>query len=392
MILALIILFSFFCYYLAKKRIIFLASHFRIKSRSLPRYYGINLAVWNFTISGLAVIAMCLYEHLGYHVNYTYAYLVCIAVFLTLLIYIYAALKGHFRAQAHFESMLKGVFNIAALVSILLTLAILFTILFEAMKFFSLVPIENFILGMRWSPQSGEFGVIPVLSGTILITFIAMCISIPLGIFSAIYLTEYTSKARRDFIKPVLEILAGIPTVVYGYFAALIVGPFIRVVGEKMGLAVTTESALAAGIVMGIMIIPFVLSLTDDAISSVPQNLRDASLALGSTKAEMIVKVIIPAASPGIIGAMLLAVSRAVGETMIVTMAAGIHAKLTLNPLDSVSTFTAQIVALLVGDHEFDSAKTLSAFALALTLFIMTLFLNLWAVIVIKRHSKRNYE
>jgi len=358
----------------------------------LPKYYGINLAVWNFTISGIALISMYLYEYLGYHVNYTYAYLVCIAVFLTLLIYIYAALKGHFRAQAHFEAMLKGLFNVAALVSILLTLAILFTILFEAMKFFNLVPIENFLLGMKWSPQSGEFGVIPVLTGTLLITFIAMCISIPLGIFSAIYLTEYTSKAKRDFIKPVLEILAGIPTVVYGYFAALIVGPFIRIAGEKIGLTVTTESALAAGIVMGIMIIPFVLSFSDDAINSVPQNLRDAALALGSTKAEMIVKVIIPAASPGIISAMLLAVSRAIGETMIVTMAAGIHAKLTLNPLDSVSTFTAQIVALLVGDHEFDSPKTLSAFALALTLFIMTLFLNLWAVIIIKRHSKINYE
>lgn len=395
MLLVSVILFSFICYHLAKKRIIFLTNRYGIKPRSLPEYYGINVAVWNMLASILAIIAMLIYEYNGYKVNYTYAYLASIAIFFTLLIYIFSSLKGRFRAQEHCEKLFRWMLNIAAMISVFVTIAILLTILFEAIKFFNIIPIEEFILGIKWSPQSNNylnesvFGVIPVLVGTILITFIAMIVAIPLGLLSAIYLAEYINKSTRNKLKPMLEILAGIPTVVYGYFAVLIVGPFIRVVGEKIGLEVSTESALAAGIVMGIMIIPFVLSLSEDAIAAVPQNLRDAALALGSTKAEMIVKVVIPASSAGILSGILLAISRAVGETMIVTMAAGMHAKLTVNPLDSVTTFTAQIVALLVGDQEFDSPKTLSAFALALTLFILTLFLNLCAVIVIKKQRKQ---
>lgn len=395
MLLVSIILFSFICYHLAKKRIIFLTNHFGIKPRSLPEYYGVNVAAWNMMISILSIIAMWVYEYYGYKVNYTYAYLASIAIFFTILIYIFSSLKGRFRAQEHCEKLFRWMLNIAAMISVFVTIAILLTILFEAVKFFNIIPIEDFILGLKWSPQSNNyinesvFGVIPVLIGTMLITFIAMLVAIPLGLLSAIYLTEYIDNSKRNKLKPMLEILAGIPTVVYGYFAVLIVGPFIRLVGEKLGLEVSTESALAAGIVMGIMIIPFILSLSDDAIAAVPQNLRDAALALGSTKAETIVKVVLPASSAGIISGILLAISRAVGETMIVTMAAGMHAKLTLNPLDSVSTFTAQIVALLVGDQEFDSPKTLSAFALALTLFILTLFLNLCAVIVIKKQRKQ---
>ena len=397
MLLALAFLFSFFCYHLAKRRIIFLTSRYRIKARSLPWYYGINIAMWNLSASILAILIMWISESLGYQVNYAYGYLAIISIFTVLLVYIFAALKGRFRAQSYFELTLKWLLNLAALVSILITVSILFTILFESIKFFNLIPIEQFILGTKWSPQSADFvdenvfGVLPVLTGTLLITLIAMLVAIPLGLLSAIYLTEYTSKSARNIIKPSLEILAGIPTVVYGYFAALVMGPLIRMVGESIGLEVSTESALSAGLVMGIMIIPFILSLSDDAIAAVPQNLRDAALALGSTKAEMITKVVLPAASSGITSAILLAISRAVGETMIVTMAAGMNARLTLNPLESVSTFTAQIVALLVGDQEFDSPKTLSAFALALTLFIITLFLNLWAMIVIKRNKKR-YE
>ncbi len=397
MLFALAFLFSFLCYHLAKRRIIFLTSRYRIKARSLPGYYGINIAIWNLSASILAMLIMWVCEVLSYQVNYAYGYLAVISIFTVLLVYIFAALKGRFRAQSYFELTLKWLLNLAALASILLTIAILFTIIFESIKFFNLVPIEQFILGAKWSPQSADltdenvFGVLPVLTGTFLITFIAMLVAIPLGLLSAIYLTEYTSKSVRNIIKPSLEILAGIPTVVYGYFALLIMGPFIRAAGQKIGLDVSTESALSAGLVMGIMIIPFILSLSDDAIAAVPQNLRDAALALGSTKAEMITKVVLPAASSGITSAILLAISRAVGETMIVTMAAGMNARFTLNPLESVSTFTAQIVALLVGDQEFDSPKTLSAFALALTLFIITLFLNLWAMIVIKRNKKR-YE
>lgn len=393
MLLLCAFLFSLFCYHLAKKRIIFLSSRYRVKTRSLPEYYGINIATWNLSASILAILTLHIFTYFGYVVNEVYGYLAIISITTILVVYIFAALRGKFRAQMYFELTLKKILNLASLVSILLTLSILFTILFEAFKFFNIIPIEEFLLGLKWSPQDHgqNFGVIPILSGTLLITSIAMFIAIPLGLLSAIYLTEYTTKKARDIIKPILEILAGIPTIVYGYFAILIMGPTIRMIGETLGLDVSTESALAAGLVMGIMITPFILSLSDDAITAVPQNLRDAALALGSTRAEMIVKVVLPSASSGIISAVLLAISRAIGETMIVVMAAGINAKLTFNPMEAVTTFTAQIVALLVGDQEFDSPKTLSAFALALALFIITLFLNIWALIIIKRNRKR-YE
>lgn len=393
MLLLCAFLFSFFCYHLAKKRIIFLSSRYRIKTRSLPGYYGINIAAWNLSASILAILSLQILTYFDYAVNEAYGYLAIISITTILAIYIFAALRGRYRAQMYFELTLKRLLNIASFISILLTLSILFTILFEAFKFFNVIPIEEFLLGLKWSPQdSGQsFGMIPILVGTLLITSIAIFIAIPLGLLSAIYLTEYTTKKTRDIIKPILEVLAGIPTIVYGYFAILIMGPAIRSLGEFLGLEVSTESALAAGLVMGIMITPFILSLSDDAIAAVPQNLRDAALALGSTRAEMIVKVVLPSASSGIISAILLAISRAIGETMIVVMAAGINAKLTINPLEAVTTFTAQIVALLVGDQEFDSPKTLSAFALALALFIITLFLNIWALIIIRRNRKR-YE
>lgn len=393
MLLLCAFLFSFFCYHLAKKRIIFLSSRYRIKTRSLPEYYGINIAAWNLSASILAILSLQILTYFGYAVNEAYGYLAIISITTILAIYIFAALRGRYRAQMYFELTLKRLLNIASFISILLTLSILFTILFEAFKFFNVIPIEEFLLGLKWSPQdSGQiFGMIPILVGTLLITSIAIFIAIPLGLLSAIYLTEYTTKKTRNIIKPILEVLAGIPTIVYGYFAILIMGPTIRALGESLGLEVSTESALAAGLVMGIMITPFILSLSDDAIAAVPQNLRDAALALGSTRAEMIVKVVLPSASSGIISAILLAISRAIGETMIVVMAAGINAKLTINPLEAVTTFTAQIVALLVGDQEFDSPKTLSAFALALALFIITLFLNIWALIIIRRNRKR-YE
>ncbi len=393
MLLLITLLFSFFCYKIAKNRVILLNTKYRLKSKSLPGYYGINLAVWNFIISIFFLLFLWIFERNGYKVNYTYGYIIIVATFTCVSIYAFAGLRHRFDAQNHCELLFKWMLNIATALSIFVTLAILFTILFEAIKFFNIISIEKFILGMKWSPQSADieqetgFGVIPVLTGTMLITFIAIIVSIPLGLLSAIYLAEYCSGTMKSMIKPMIEMLSGVPTVVYGYFAVLVVGPSIRVLGEMLGLEISTESALAAGIVMGIMIIPFILSLSEDAISAVPQTLRDAALALGSTKAETIIKIVLPSAAPGIISGILLAISRAIGETMIVTMAAGIHAKLTFNPFESVSTFTAQIVALLVGDHEFDSPKTLSAFALALTLFILTLILNIWALIVIKRRK-----
>jgi phosphate transport system permease protein len=233
------------------------------------------------------------------------------------------------------------------------------------------------------------FGAIPLFTGTFLITLIAITVAAPLGLMSAIYMADYAGPRFRSVAKPVLEVLAGIPTVVYGFFAALTVAPAIRGWGESIGLSVSSESALAAGLVMGIMIIPFVLSLSDDVINSVPQSLRDGSYAMGATKSETIRRVVLPAALPGIVSALLLAISRAVGETMIVVMAAGLAANLTFNPLEAVTTVTVQIVTLLVGDQEFDSAKTLAAFALGLVLFVITLCLNVIALRVVQKYREQ---
>jgi phosphate transport system permease protein len=273
------------------------------------------------------------------------------------------------------------------------------SVLFESIIFFKSVPITDFLFGTHWSPQtamradqagsSGSFGAVSLFVGTLLISLIALIIAVPLGLMSAIYLSEYASPKFRAIAKPTLEILAGIPTVVYGFFAALTVAPFIRNLGESIGLTVASESALAAGLVMGIMIIPFVSSLSDDVINAVPQSLRDGSFGMGATKSETIKQVVIPAALPGIIGGILLAASRAIGETMIVVMAAGLAANLTFNPLEAVTTVTVQIVGLLTGDQEFDSPKTLAAFALGLGLFVITLVLNVIALHVIRRYREQ---
>jgi phosphate transport system permease protein len=239
--------------------------------------------------------------------------------------------------------------------------------------------------------SSGAFGAIPVLAGTLMISMISMAVAAPIGLMSAIYLSEYANRRIRDMVKPLMEILAGIPTVVYGFFAALTVAPFFRDTGDFLGLAISSESAMAAGLVMGVMIIPFVSSLSDDVINAVPQALRDGALALGATRSETVRHVVIPAAFPGIVGSLLLAVSRAIGETMIVVMAAGLSANLTANPFQAVTTVTVQIVTLLVGDQEFDSPKTLAAFALGLLLFLVTLALNVIALVVVRKYREQ-YE
>jgi len=287
----------------------------------------------------------------------------------------------------------------AAGLAILVTVGIVLSLAFETIQFFGKVPLHDFLFGLEWSPQTairadqvgsgGSFGILPLINGTLLISAIAMIVATPLGLTSAVYLSEYSSKRARGWIKPGLEILAGIPTVVYGFFAALTLAPFIRMTGGQMGLEVASESALAAGIVMGIMIVPLISSLSDDVINSVPQSLRDASLGLGATQSETIRRVVLPAALPGISGSLLLAASRAIGETMIVLMAAGMAAKLTLNPLDAVTTITVQIVALLTGDQEFDSAKTLSAFALGLFLFVITLCINVVALHIVRKYQEQ---
>jgi phosphate transport system permease protein len=305
------------------------------------------------------------------------------------------------RARNHVEKIFTLFLVTCASFAIFTTIGIVLSVLFEAIRFFRVIPITDFLFGLDWSPQmsirsdqigsSGAFGAIPVFAGTAMISGIAMLVAVPLGLMSAIYLSEYANKGFRAVAKPLLEILAGIPTVVYGFFAALTVAPFIREIGVTFGLDVSSESALAAGLVMGVMIIPFVSSLSDDVINAVPQAMRDGALALGATKSETIKQVVIPAALPGIVGGVLLAVSRAIGETMIVVMAAGLAANLTGNPLKAVTTVTVQIVTLLVGDQEFNSPKTLAAFALGLVLFIVTLILNIIALYVVRKYREQ-YE
>ena len=297
------------------------------------------------------------------------------------------------------DKSIIGLLGLAAGVAILVTIGIILSLLSETLNFFEKVSIFEFLFGLNWSPQTairsdqvaaqGSFGAIPLINGTLLISFIAMCVATPLGLISAIYLAEYASKRIRDWVKPTLEILAGIPTVVYGFFAALTVAPFIRMTGGNFGLEIASESALAAGIVMGIMIVPLISSLSDDVINAVPQSLRDGSFGLGAAQSETIRKIVLPAALPGIAGSLLLATSRAIGETMIVVMAAGLAANLTLNPLEAVTTITTQIVALLTGDQEFDSAKTLSAFALGLLLFVITLILNITAQWIVRKYREQ---
>ncbi|MDA9684055.1 phosphate ABC transporter permease subunit PstC [Candidatus Pelagibacter bacterium] len=329
------------------------------------------------------------------------------AALISSLTFAYRKIQNNNKARDDVEIILKVLLFTSSLVAILTTVGIIVSLLFESLKFFSTINIFEFIFGTSWSPQRAfvrdasaitpeellelqdAFGSVPLFAGTAFIALIAMCVAVPIGLFSGIYLAEYASTKVRKYSKPIIEILAGIPTVVYGFFAALTVGPFFRTLGESLGLTVSSESALAAGLIMGVMIIPYISSLSDDVINSVPQSLREGSYAVGATKSETIKKVVIPAALPGIIGSILLAVSRAIGETMIVVMAAGLAANLTINPLESTTTITTQIVMILVGDQEFDSPKTQAAFALGLTLFIATLILNYIALRVVKKYREK---
>jgi len=326
---------------------------------------------------------------------------ITIAVAMLGLAAVRAKIKPALRARNIVEQVIKYILIACSSLAIFTTIGIVLSVLYEAILFFRAVPVTEFLFGLEWSPQmairsdqvgsSGAFGAVPVFVGTALISGIAMVVAVPIGLMSAIYLSEYANKKFRAAAKPLIEILAGIPTVVYGFFAALTVAPFIRDTGTLLGLGVSSESALAAGLVMGVMIIPFVSSLSDDFINAVPQALRDGAYSLGATQSETIKQVILPAALPGIVGGVLLAVSRAIGETMIVVMAAGLAANLTVNPLKTVTTVTVQIVTLLVGDQEFDSPKTLAAFALGLLLFIVTLILNVIALYVVRKYREQ-YE
>jgi phosphate transport system permease protein len=314
------------------------------------------------------------------------------------LIYARGRVAAEFRARHGVERIVLWLMIACSTVAIFTTIGIVLSLVFESIKFFRLVPIQEFLFGLKWEPQiairadqvagQGAFGMIPVVMGTLVIMTIALLIAVPIGLFSAIYLNEFASRTVRAWVKPILEILAGVPTVVYGFFAILVVAPFLRSTGASFGLPVSPNTALAAGSVMAIMLIPFISSFADDALGAVPRSLRDGSLALGATRGETMLKVMFPAAIPGIVGGVLLAVSRAIGETMIVVMAAGIIAKLTINPLDTVTTVTVQIVTLLIGDTEFDNPKTLAAFALGMLLFVITLGINIVALRIVRKYRE----
>lgn len=305
------------------------------------------------------------------------------------------------RMRQNGERLVKVMLMAAAAVAVLVTGGIIFSVAAESVRFFNLVNVGDFLFGSLWSPQiairedqagaSGAFGFLPLLAGTMLITAIAMAVAVPMGLLIAVYLSEFGSARLRECAKPLLEMLAGVPTVVYGFFAVVTLAPLLRDLGDSLGVEVAGESALAAGLVMGMMLIPFVTSLSEDALFAVPDGLRQGALGLGATRLEAALQVVMPAALPGIAAGVLLALSRAIGETMIVVMAAGVAANLTANPLAAVTTVTVQIVTLLTGDQEFDDAKTLAAFALGLVLFFITLALNVLALQVVRRYQQ-HYE
>ena len=354
---------------------------------SLPAYHGLLMASMGFAAASVTTLLIAL-------VGGSHSTLMPVGAALLgtgAIAASYPRITQSFRARNLFESLVKVVLLASSGVAVLTTIGIVFSVLFETLAFFREVSPFEFLFGTHWSPTStpASFGFIPLLAGTLLITLIAILVAGPLGLLSAIYMAEYASRSMRGVLKPSLEILAGVPTVVLGFFAALTVAPLIRNTGETFGLAVASESALAAGLVMGMMIVPLISSLADDIINSVPQSLRDGSYAMGATKSETIKRVVLPAALPGIVSAFMLAISRAIGETMIVVMAAGLAANLSFNPLKAVTTITVQIATLLVGDQEFDSAKTLSAFALGFVLFCFTLVLNYIALRIVQKYREQ---
>jgi phosphate transport system permease protein len=334
------------------------------------------------------------------HASASLALVVVVALMsIAMIAFARSRVSADFRARHDVEKIVMGVMIFCSTIAIFTTIGIVLSLLFESIKFFRLVPLNEFLFGLRWEPQiairadqvagQGAFGVIPVILGSVVIMMIALLVAVPIGLFAAIYLNEFAPPRVRNIVKPTLEILAGVPTIVYGFFAILVVAPFLRSTGAGLGLEISPNTALAAGICMAIMLIPFISSFADDALAAVPRALSDGSLALGATRGETMLKILFPAAIPGIVGGVLLAVSRAIGETMIVVMAAGIIASLTLNPLDSVTTVTVQIVTLLIGDTEFDNPKTLAAFALGSLLFLITLCINIFALRIVRKYREQ---
>ncbi|MEJ2023115.1 MAG: phosphate ABC transporter permease subunit PstC, partial [Maritimibacter sp.] len=307
----------------------------------------------------------------------------------------YRRISPDYRARNSSETFVKALLIGASLVAILTTLGIILSLLFESLHFFQLYPALEFFTSTTWNPQfngGSTLGILPLLWGTLYVSLVALIVAVPIGLLIAIYLSEYAGKLLRSFAKPAIEVLAGIPTIVYGLFALMTVGPMLRDwIAQPLGIGDSSSSVLTAGLVMGVMLIPFVSSLSDDIINAVPQSLRDGSYGLGATQSETIKQVILPAALPGVVGAILLAASRAIGETMIVVMGAGAAAQMNLNPFEAMTTVTVKIVSQLTGDTEFASPETLVAFALGLTLFVVTLGLNIFALYIVRKY-REEYE
>jgi len=367
--------------------------------RALPVHYASYIALFTLLPGALFILFFSALHLLTlYSIDGSLLMMLALGLSLIGSIYSYKQIKPELSARTTVESVIRYLLISAALISILTTIGIVLAIIFEAIHFFKIVSLWEFITGTHWAPDdategntSGMFGAIPIFAGTFMITIIAMLVAVPVGILSAVYMSEYASNPIRNIAKPALEILAGIPTVVYGFFAAITVSPLVVQFAEAVGLHADYTNALTPGLVMGIMIIPFISSLSDDVIRAVPRALRDASLALGTTNAETITKIILPTALPGIIAACLLGVSRALGETMIVVMAAGLRPNLTWNPLEGMTTVTVRIVDALTGDQAFDSPETLSAFGLGLVLLVITLLLNVISIYVTRRFRSQ-YE
>ena len=366
--------------------------------RSRPSHHGLLVALWCGVPAGGLALTWLAFDFMPGDFGVAAVFVAVLSVAVAGMAYSRSRIRATGKARVQLETILRVLLAGASAVAILTTIGIVLSMVFETIRFFSMVPFHEFLFGLEWSPQialrddqvgsTGLFGAVPVFAGTVLISLIAMVVAAPVGLMSAIWMAEYAPERVRAVVKPLLEILAGIPTVVYGFFAALTVAPWVRDLGSALGLQASSESALAAGAVMGIMILPFISSLSDDVLRAVPQSMRDGSLAMGATRSETVRRVILPAALPGVVGGLLLGVSRAIGETMIVVMAAGLAAKLTANPLEAVTTVTVQMVTLLTGDQEFDSAKTLAAFALGLMLFFVTLVLNVIALRFVRRYSE----
>jgi phosphate transport system permease protein len=389
-------------YFLARKRALQVANGDIRTLNSLPHQHGLNTAMATLLPPLAVMLVWAISARIGARSdvvlvpqNPTMVYIILIGLAVTGFVLSLLRISTTFRARTASEGWIMGLLIFASTIAVLTTVGIVLSMVSETLNFFGQYDFRDFFFSTTWSPNfrgDSDLGIIPLIWGTLYISFIALVFAVPTGLFAAIYLSEYAGSRLRSVVKPLIEILAGIPTIVYGLFALVTVGPLLRdYFAEPMGLGQSASSVMTAGLVMGIMLIPFVSSLSDDIINAVPQAMRDGSLGLGATKSETIRQVVVPAALPGIVGAVLLAASRAIGETMIVVLGAGAAARLSLNPFEAMTTVTVKIVSQLTGDTDFGSPETLVAFALGLTLFVITLGLNVMALFIVRRYREQ-YE